>query len=140
MIIVIDTNVIVSSLLSPHGPPAQPLRHWEAGEFQVATSLPLLSELERVLNYERVRRYYREPLDKIAALLERLRAVASVVEPELTVDVVEQDPADDRVLECAIAGGASYIVTGDVHLVALKEYRGITILSPAAFIAMLGSG
>ena len=56
------------------------------------------------------------------------------------MNIVGQDAADDRVLECAVAGGASYIVTGDVHLLMLKEYKGITILSPAAFLALLASG
>ena len=51
MIVVLDTNVLVSALLSPSGPPAAILRHWEAGEFDLFTSHPLVYELRPVLQY-----------------------------------------------------------------------------------------
>ena len=63
-----------------------------------------------------------------------------MVEPGLTLAEGEDDPADDRVLECAVAAGASYIVTGDVHLLRLKDYRGIVSLPPAGFAALLARG
>ena len=137
MIVVLDTNVIVSSVLSPTGSPAEIIRRWEANEFDLVTSHPLLAELEDVLTYQRVSKYFKEPEEKINALLRRLRTVAAVVVPQLTLDVVKQDPPDNRVLECAVAGGASYIVTGDRHLLDLKEYQGIVILNPAGFLAVL---
>jgi len=137
VIVVLDTNVIVSSVLSPTGSPAEIIRRWEANEFDLVTSHPLLAELEDVLTYQRVSKYFKEPEEKINALLRRLRTVAAVVVPQLTLDVVKQDPPDNRVLECAVAGGASYIVTGDRHLLDLKEYQGIVILNPAGFLAVL---
>lgn len=48
------------------------------------------------------------------------------------------DPDDNKFLECAIAGGADYIVSGDAHLVEMEEYRGIQILTPAEFLVVLG--
>lgn len=51
--------------------------------------------------------------------------------------VIEKDPSDNRYLECAVATGASYIVTGDPHLLKLKEYRGVVILKPAEFLALV---
>ena len=137
MIVVLDTNVIVSSVLSPTGRPAEIIRRWEANEFDLATSQLLLAELANTLSYQHVSKYFKEPEEKIGALLRRLRTVATVVEPQFTLDVVEQDPPDNRVLECAVAGGASYIVTGDNHLLELKEYQGIVILNPAGFLAAL---
>ncbi len=137
MIVVLDTNVLISSLLSLTGRPAEIIRRWEADEFDLVTSLPLLTELENALTYQRVSKYFKEPEGKTGALLRRLRTTATVVEPRFTLDVVKQDPPDNRVLECAVAGGASYIVTGDRHLLELKEYRGIVILNPAGFLVVL---
>ena len=137
MIVVLDTNVIVSSVLSPTGRPAEIIRRWEANEFDLATSQPLIAELENVLTYQRVSKYFKEPEEKVITLLRRLRTVATAVEPQSTLDVVKQDPPDNRVLECAVGGGASYIVSGDRHLLDLKEYQGIVILNPAGFLAAL---
>ncbi len=138
MIIVLDTNVIISALLSPQGPPAEIVRRWEAEEIEVVTSPPLIGELERVLTYPRVRGHLRFSDEDIDALLERLMAITPIVDPQSTLEMVTTDPTDKRVLECAIAGGASYIVTGDTHLLELKEYRQIMIVAPAAFLAVLG--
>jgi len=137
MIVVLDTNVIVSSLLSAHGSPAKIIGVWEDGQFEVAISPPLLEELERVLRYPRVQRYYKDPRATLDVFLNRLRRVAMVVEPQAALEVIEEDPADDRVLECAVAGRADCIVTGDAHLLSLKEYEGIVILKPADFVAFL---
>ena len=137
MIVVLDTNVIISTLLSSKGPPAEIIRRWEADEFEVVTSAALLTELERALGYQRVRKYYRRPEEIVHALLKRFKAVVTSVDPQFSLDVIEEDPSDNRVLEVAIAGGAAYIVTGDDHLLSLKQYRGVAILNPAGFLTLL---
>jgi hypothetical protein len=137
MLVVLDTNVIVSALLSPGGPPAEIVRCWEGDEFEVVTSLPLIAELERVLAYPQVRRYLKASKGEIAAFLRRMRTVATVVEPQMTLDVIEADPDDNRVLECAATGGAAYIVSGDEHLLGLGEYEQIIILNPVSFLTLL---
>ena len=137
MVVVLDTNVIISALLSPKGAPAEIISRWEAGVFDVVTSPPLLDELRRALEYGRVKRYLKQPDKMVAALVRRLETAAMVVAPLCSIDVVEQDPADNRVLECARAGSASYIVTGDAHLLELKEYQGVVILNPAGFLLAL---
>ncbi len=57
--------------------------------------------------------------------------------PAEALDVVQADPSDNRVLECALAGSAQYVVTGDEHLPRLGEYKGIQTLSPATCLALL---
>jgi hypothetical protein len=54
--------------------------------------------------------------------------------------VIGDDPEDNRVLECAVTAGASFIISEDKHLLALKEYQGIVVLSPSTFLAFLDSG
>ena len=134
MIVVLDTNVIISALLSPKGAPAEIVRRWEAGEFDVVTAPPLLAELRRALEYGRVKKHLRQPRKTVAALGKRLETVATVVAPPPSLDIIKDDPADNRVLECALARKASYIVTGDAHLLKLKEYQGMIILNSAGLL------
>lgn len=63
-----------------------------------------------------------------------MRRCARVVEPTEALDVVPADPTDNRILECAVAAGSDVIVSGDLHLLKLKEFRGIKIQRPADFL------
>ena len=137
-VIVLDTNVIVSALVSSGGPPAELVRRWEAGEFEVVTSEALVDEFERVLQYSRVKKYLKSR-DEAQVLLNSLKKVTQRSSGEV-VEVLTKDISDNRLLECAVAGKAKYIVTGDDQVVELKSYKGITILNPAEFLAVLGKG
>ena len=137
MLVVLDTNVIISALLSPDGAPARVLEEWEAGAFDAAVSEPLLEELERALGYDRIKPYLERSGVEVENLIRGLRETAVVVDPEPTLQVVEEDPEDDRVLECALRSGAAYIVSGDHHLLDLGEYQGVQILPPAGFLFLL---
>ena len=81
--------------------------------------------------------YLKSSPDEVAALIERLRRVTTVVQPPLTLEVIEDGPADNRVLECPVAGGAAYIIGRDDHLLRIKELEEIVILSPAGFVTLL---
>jgi len=137
MIVVLDSNVIISALLSPGGAPAQIINRWEADAFRVVASAPLLAELQQALKYPRVAKHLKLSDKALSALIGHFAIAAAIVEPRNTLEIVEDDPNDNRVLECAAAGGAAYIVTGDNHLLELKEYRGIVILPPFSFLALL---
>jgi putative PIN family toxin of toxin-antitoxin system len=134
---VLDTNVVVSALISPRGAPAEIFRAWQAGRFTFVTSPPLLDELARVLNYPRIRKYLAWTDEERGELVESIAYAAKLVIPDVRLDVVAEDPADDRVLEAAIAGEAEYIVSGDRHLLGLKNYAQVEIVSPVRFVAVL---
>lgn len=138
MIVVLDTNVLVSTLLSPSGPPAAILRHWEAGEFDLVTSQPLVDELRRVLQCPRVQKYLQLTSEDRALFLKRLVTVAAVIEPAEVLNIIDDDPTDNRILECAQTCGADYVVSGDDHLLSLVSYNDIAILTPAEFLAIEG--
>jgi putative PIN family toxin of toxin-antitoxin system len=137
MIVVLDTNVLISALLSTDGSPAQIIEHWEAAVFDVATSGPLLDELVRALGYERVRKYLEMTPAEINSLIKGWSTTAIYMDPGIELGVVEDDPDDNRVLECAVTAEANYIVSGDAHLLDLGEYQGIEILPLAGFIVLL---
>jgi uncharacterized protein len=137
MIVVLDTNVLISALLSTDGPPAQIIEHWKVGAFDMATSGPLLDELMQALGYERVRKYLKMTPAEINSLIKGWSTTAIYMDPGIELDVVEDDPDDNRVLECAVTAEANYIVSGDAHLLDLGEYQSIEILPPAGFVFLL---
>jgi putative PIN family toxin of toxin-antitoxin system len=137
MIVVLDTNVLISALLSADGSPAHIIQQWEVGLFDVATSGPLLEELKRALGYERVSKFLGMAPREIITFIDGWSAAAICVDSVMELDVVGDDPDDNRVLERAIASGANYIVSTDDHLLGLEAYQGIEVLSPAGSIVLL---
>jgi putative PIN family toxin of toxin-antitoxin system len=113
---------------------------WEGGEFELVVSQPILEELERVIHYPRIQERYSLAEEYVEQFLQLIGANAIMVKPSVELTVIEKDPSDNRYLECALAAGASYIVTGDDHLLDLEEYRGITILNPAEFLTLFKLG
>lgn len=136
---VLDTNIVVSRYLVTLGNPAQIFAAWRAEFFAVIVSPALLAEYERVLNYERIRRRHGMSGEEITREVAAFAALAELVEPVDVPAVIAADPDDDHVLAAAVAGVADYIVSGDPHLLNVDGYRGIRILSPAAFLAVLNA-
>jgi uncharacterized protein len=137
MRIVLDTNILVSGFLVRGGNPARIMDHWEAGTFELLMAEPILAECRRVLGYSRIQKKYKYSNDEADTYVMGLGRLATVVSPNETLDAVIADPDDNRILECAQAGDADYIVSGDSHLKDLGSYAGIQILTPAAFLLML---
>jgi putative PIN family toxin of toxin-antitoxin system len=137
LIVVLDANAIINTLPSPSGTPAEILRRWVADQLEVATSSPLLVAQEGALQYPQVRKCFQRHRAELVAFARPFKGVATVVEPDLTLQVIEEDPPNSRVLECAVAGGASCIVSGNDHLLIPKVSSEIGILSPAGFLTLL---
>lgn len=133
-----DTNVLVSAVLSPAGVRAQVIKAWENQQFELVVSEAILEEYQKALNYREVASRHGLNPTEVADIIADLRQFATLVEPTETLQVISADPADDKFLEYALAGQADYIISGDPHLLNLGEYRGIQILSPREFLALLG--
>jgi putative PIN family toxin of toxin-antitoxin system len=134
---VLDANVVISAMLVPGSLPWQVTRG--AGvSFTLVWSLPIVEECVRVAGYPRLAERFRAT-DPIGWLRE-LRDIAVLVTGDLPkVNAVRADPSDDVYLATALAGAAPYLVTGDrKHLLALKEFAGVRIVTPGAFLAVLG--
>jgi putative PIN family toxin of toxin-antitoxin system len=134
---VVDTNVLVSALISVGSPPDQVLQAWRRGAFELVISLPLLDELERVLPRAKIASRVRWTDQRLASFVGQLRRKATVVNPKEPLEVITGDPDDNRVLEAAAEGGADYIVTGDGDLLDLARYETTGIVTPARFLAIL---
>jgi putative PIN family toxin of toxin-antitoxin system len=130
--VVLDTNILISAFIFPGGPPEAVYRAVLDGRVELVTSPPLLAELGRVL----ADKFGWEPSLGAEAVAQVAR-IAIVVRPEERVEVVLDDPDDDRVLEAAAAGGAEVIVSGDRHLPRLRSWNGIRIENAAAYLNRL---
>lgn len=137
--VVFDTNHLVSALISPHGKPAKILNAWKRGEVLLLVSEAILKEARRVLAYPKIRKTIRLSEGEIDDFMVQLSKQGLLVPAEIKVRVIEDDPSDDKFLSCAVEGKADYLVSGDKHLKALKEYRGVRIVSPGAFLSILKS-
>lgn len=135
--VVFDTNVIASRFISPQGPPAQLFDLWQQQVFELLVSEPILAEYEGVLQYEMISLHHRMSAAQIHQVIEDFREFATLVSPRAHLTVIAEDPPDNRFLECAVEGGALFIVSGDHHLLDLGHYRGIQVLLPKAFLSLL---
>lgn len=134
MRIVVDTNVLVSALLSDASLPAHLVTLWRPGYFGLLTSGDQLDELVRVTRYPKLRDRLSPPL--AGRLINQLRDVAILVADLLDV-TASADPFDDHLLALAAAGKADFLVTGDKRdLLELKAYRGTRIVTVRDFLVL----
>jgi hypothetical protein len=137
MRVVLDANIYVSALINAKGNPSRIILAWERGEFDVLISEAILDEIGRVLRYPRIVKRHRQEENSIQRFLRLLENEALLVEPDQALNVIKVDESDNRYLECALEGKAQYVVSGDNHLLDIGEYRGILILAPVVFVAIL---
>jgi putative PIN family toxin of toxin-antitoxin system len=126
-----DSNIYVSALQFG-GVPLQFLNAARAGAFKLAISDTLMSEIRGVLREKF--HWSDEMLDE--AIL-GLANFIQIVRPAQMLRVIAEDPDDDRVLECAIASGSQFIISGDNHLLHLAQYKNIQILKVAEFLTLV---
>ena len=126
--VTLDTNIYVSAL-EFGGINARLLGRARAGAFRIDISDAILDELVSVLRDDFKWDGYRLHFAR-----EQIAKMANLVVPTQTLDLVQQDPDDNRILECAVAAGSSVIVTYDKDLLRLGEYGGIKIVRAVDFI------
>ena len=132
--VVLDTNILISSLLKAKSKARDIYRLALRGEIELYTSVDLISELSRVLEYPK---FGFEKLQK-EVFLKNLRRVATIlVKPGLRIDVIKEDSPDNKFLECAVEAKADYLISGDNrHLLPLNNFQGIRIVSPSQFLKL----
>ncbi len=134
--VVLDTNVIISGLISPQGPPAGILKALKAGRFILVTSQAINEEILEVMDRPRLRDRYglADHMFDIAFILWEQAEVIT----KLPSVKASKDSNDDKFLAAALGGLAHYLVTGDIKdLLSMREYRGIRIVSPKQFLTLL---
>ncbi len=126
---VFDTNVYLSAILFG-GPPRICLELARARDVVLITSRAILLELASTL-----REKFRWSDKDISAVIVGISKFATIVRPQSKMDVIHEDPDDNRILEAALEGRADFIISGDKrHVLPLKTFEGIRILSAADFL------
>lgn len=131
--VVVDTNVVISGIFW-RGNPHKILMSWFREKFETLVSEPILEEYERVLK----RLDSGLTPEEIQRWVEIIVIHSTFVKPFINIDFVRDDPDDNKFIECAVDGNADYIISGDKHLLNIKKYENIEILSPREFILRLG--
>jgi putative PIN family toxin of toxin-antitoxin system len=136
--VVLDTNVLVSALMSRASPPGVLLERWASkGAFELLVSPELLAELSRVVRYPSVRRGIRMDDALLEQRIAMIEALATHVELGKVGVGNVRDPDDEVVLAVAVEGRADVIVTGDDDLLSLISFKGIGILRPREYLDLL---
>ncbi len=134
---VLDANVYVSAAVRGEGPPGQIIvRFLRDRSFEIVMSQAIVDEVLRALTYPKVRKYIRPGLDP-ELWFEDIVVLSQLVAGERTAAGVSKDPDDDKYIAAAIEGRAQFLVAGDTDLLDLKEYDGIRMVSPRAFLDLL---
>ena len=134
MKVVIDTNVLISGIISTQSPPACIIDLWVSNKITVCVSSEIIEEYLSVL--------LRPKFARVGTPQERYKLVSQLVElgntliinPDFKLNIITDDPDDNIILECAAEAGAEVVISGDDHLLSLSAYEGIPILTPAEYL------
>lgn len=133
---VLDANVYVSAYVRPEGPPGQIVeRFLRDGAFEVVLSAQIADEVLQALAYPKVLESARTTVAP-DLWFEDIVMLAELV-TDHHIGPVSKDPDDDKYIAAALEGRASFVVSGDPHLLDIKEHEGVRIVSPRAFLDLL---
>ena len=131
MKIVFDTNIYISAFVIPGGNAEKAYLYAIDGDFELCTSVAILTELARKLDEKFG--WEKQKIDQIVTSISNL---ATVFKTTPWIEVVSDDP-DNRILECAIKADANFLVTGDKHLLKLRNYGNFEIIKLSTFLTIL---
>lgn len=128
---VCDTNILISALLFPNSNPDEIVKLARIGEIELYISPFILNEFERVL-----REKFDYDSNEIKKRSDRIKNISKLIAPPETISAIDADKSDNRILECALEAKAHFLVSGDKHLLALKEYGSTKIVSASLFLQL----
>ncbi|MQY75905.1 MAG: putative toxin-antitoxin system toxin component, PIN family [Clostridia bacterium] len=131
MKVVIDTNIFISSFFNKKGNPRKIINLWKEEKIQLCISSEILEEYLGVLS-----RFVLAGEPELKELLNLFKRQVNILYKPITIKIalVKNDPDDNKFIECAVTNKADYIISGDNHLLSLREYENIKILSPKEFL------
>lgn len=132
--VVIDTNVFISSILTAEGESSLVIKAWKrTNKYQLFVTKEIISENIRVMKRLHI------PADIIEEWEKMIKDNAIHVNPKRKIEVIPEDPSDNKFLECAVEAKADYIITGDKHLKKINKFEGISIITIKKFMQILGT-
>lgn len=131
---VIDTNLFISGLFSRDTLSARLMDLWINQEFVLITSIGILKEISRVLQYPRIRQRFHPKQETIQHFFRLVFRKAVITKDLYKTNWITDDPSDNKFLGCALEGKADFIISRDPHLRNLKQYQGIKIIDVTTFL------
>lgn len=128
--VVLDTNVFISALFW-RGAPRQVFKETLQGTVLNFISPQILQELK-----EKLLEKFEVPLEKVKEFLEIVVFNSQIVYPKSKLNIVKKDSSDNKIIECALEAKASFVISGDKHLLEIKEYKEVKIISPKEFLSL----
>jgi len=122
---IMDTNVFVSGIFWEGNFCSQLIEKWKSKNFELVSSMEIIDELVKTLKNFKIQMPDSMIEDWINLIIEN----SIIVEPTIKLDVVKDDPDDNKFLEAGVTGKANFIISQDKHLLKLGEYQGIKIVS-----------
>lgn len=132
--VVLDTNLLVSYLLTQGKTMTRIINYWENGDIIVVVSPAIIEELAEVVQRPRLKRHMTVAPQVIIDLI---RSDAIQTLGELAFPGASRDSKDDKFLACAVEGEAAYLVSGDEDLLSLKHFQDVVIVSPTDFVRLI---
>jgi putative PIN family toxin of toxin-antitoxin system len=135
--VVVDANVFVSAIIKPDSVPGTIINLIGQGLVRLVISQEIIAEIRQVLLYPKIKQLHRLTPKLIDQALAEISEAAMVTSGAIQINGVKDDPKDNKYLECAIEGQVDFIISGDHHLIDLKEFEGIKIVEPATFLKLM---
>jgi len=132
MKVTVDTNFLISATQWDYSVAHKLLKKLILSDAEIFTTQDILDETAEVLE-----RDFKYSKDEAKNIIEKILLFAKLIKPKQKVDVIKDDPDDNKVIECAIESSSDYIITYDGHLLKLKEYKGIKIVKPEEILKEL---
>ena len=133
MRITVDTNVLVSASFW-YGDSNEIIDRVERKDIELILSREIIEEFARVLNYKELKEKIKNKNLEMKRTIEKLVSIATMVEPNEKISIIKYDPDDNKILECAKTGKVDFIVSKDHHLLKLKKFGEILIVTPQEFL------
>lgn len=131
--IVLDTNALISGLLWG-GNESTIIERAEKREIQLFISPKILKELEGVLKRAKFTKRLEDKEYTVEKAVAKIALIATLIDPNINISEIKEDPDDNLVLECGVSADVDFIISGDNHLLSLKRYAGIAIITASEFI------
>lgn len=134
---VIDTNLFISGLFGRNTTTAELQELWIRQEFQLGTSLEIMKEVSRVLQYAKIKERFIDDDETVRRFFRLVFRKAIVAQGDFQTDRIIDDPTDNKFLACALEIKADFIVSGDNHLLSLKHFHRTQIVDAKAFVSKI---
>ena len=139
MKITADTNTLISATFWS-GSSDKIISKAEIKEIELILSNDIIKEYGEVLDYEEIQDKIKDKKLEMKRTVGKIISVSKIVVPKEKLAIVKNDPDDNIILECAKAGNVDFIISNDKHLLKLKKFENIPILTPDEFVEKYSSG